>query len=175
MDVQVKNYLNTKNRRDSNSSEKPFAPEKTGEPEGGLGVGIFPGTKWCGLGNDASSYDDLGKFNVTDACCREHDHCPYFIDHFETKYNYQNPYPWTLSHCDCDNKLYGCLKKANTSASDEVGKLFFGLLNVHCFTFQEGEYCAKSHFSGLYCEEKGYGERAVTQTFPHQWGEDILG
>lgn len=51
-----------------------------------------------------------GKFKDTDACCRAHDQCPYFIDHFETKYNFHNPYPWTLSHCDCDNKLYSCLK-----------------------------------------------------------------
>jgi len=35
----------------------------------------YPGTKWCGPGHTAVSYNDLGRFHSTDACCREHDHC----------------------------------------------------------------------------------------------------
>ncbi|KYN34683.1 LIM domain kinase 1 [Trachymyrmex septentrionalis] len=45
---------------------------KNQAPGGGL---IYPGTKWCGPGNVASSYNDLGQHSVEDACCREHDHC----------------------------------------------------------------------------------------------------
>nr|XP_022343356.1 uncharacterized protein LOC111136645 isoform X2 [Crassostrea virginica] len=145
---------------EDNESSMPFSPEKTGQPAGpgASGIGIFPGTKWCGLGNEADTYADLGKFKETDACCRAHDQCPYFIDHFETKYNYHNPYPWTLSHCDCDNKLYSCLKSVNTTASNEVGKLFFGVLSVDCFTFNEGKYCQKEHWSHLFCEKYTSGQ-----------------
>ena len=39
-----------------------------------------------------------------------HNHCPYYIDRFETKFHYYNYHPWTVSHCDCDQQLYQCLK-----------------------------------------------------------------
>lgn len=170
-------YMISGNKRadDDNKSTMPFAPEKTGQPAGpgASGIGIFPGTKWCGLGNKADNYADLGKFKDTDSCCRAHDQCPYFIDHFETKYNFHNPYPWTLSHCDCDNKLYSCLKSVNTTAANEVGKLFFGLLNVNCFTFHNGHYCQQEHWTHLFCEKYATGQRAITQKFSHKWSDTI--
>lgn len=48
------------------------------------------GTKWCGAGNVSEGYDDLGPENETDACCREHDHCPDSIEKFGTKHGLEN-------------------------------------------------------------------------------------
>lgn len=51
---------------------------------------IFLGTKWCGNGNIAEDYNDLGKFAETDACCRDHDHCGDYISAMMTKHNLTN-------------------------------------------------------------------------------------
>lgn len=34
----------------------------------------YPGTRWCGPGNTADDYDDLGAHPEEDKCCRRHDH-----------------------------------------------------------------------------------------------------
>ncbi|XP_046543534.1 uncharacterized protein LOC124253753 [Haliotis rubra] len=65
---------------------------------------IFPGTKWCGDGDIADSYDDLGYDRKTDACCRKHDSCPHIIERFSYKYSYFNYKFHTLSHCHCDDR-----------------------------------------------------------------------
>ncbi|KAJ8312943.1 hypothetical protein KUTeg_010316 [Tegillarca granosa] len=131
---------------DDNLTEVPFSPEETGKPEGPSGsFAIFPGTKWCGYENIAKNESDLGEHRATDSCCRTHDHCPYFIDRWQTKYNYRNPYPWTLSYCGCDNALYNCLK--------------------------EGTYCEERHWSNLWCVKKAKGYKAVAEKFPHTWGD----
>ena len=48
-----------------------------------------PGTKWCGPGNTADGYDDLGPHEDVDKCCREHDHCDN-IAAGESKYGLKN-------------------------------------------------------------------------------------
>ncbi|XP_052802821.1 uncharacterized protein LOC128233010 isoform X1 [Mya arenaria] len=153
----------------------PFKGDfETGAPSGaGSHFAIYPGTKWCGFQNVASNMQDLGVHNQTDACCRTHDHCPFYIDRFETKYHYYNKYPWTVSHCDCDQHLFDCFKKVNNPTSNEVGKLFFGLLDVQCFTFQVGEYCSNesSVLSHLWCS-KTKGMKAVMKQFPHKWADN---
>ena len=63
---------------------------------------IYPGTNWCGTGNTAKNFHDLGENSATDKCCRAHDHCPYVIEGFTTKYNLFNVRFHTLSHCQCD-------------------------------------------------------------------------
>ena len=66
---------------------------------------IYPGTNWCGRGDQAAGgYDDLGENMATDRCCREHDHCPYMIDSFSTNYNYWNYRLHTLTHCSCEER-----------------------------------------------------------------------
>lgn len=54
---------------------------------------FLAGTKWCGVGNIALSYSDLGREREVDKCCREHDHCSDFIKPFRYKYGLFN---WSL-------------------------------------------------------------------------------
>lgn len=65
---------------------------------------IFPGTKWCGKGDLAECYDDLGPDQELDVCCRDHDCCPYMIPPFTSRFNMFNYRFHSLIHCDCDNR-----------------------------------------------------------------------
>lgn len=65
---------------------------------------IFPGTKWCGKGDLAQCYDDLGDDQELDMCCRDHDCCPYVIYPFSTGFNLFNYRFHSLLHCDCDHR-----------------------------------------------------------------------
>lgn len=58
-------------------------------------ISIVSGTKWCGQGNQAENFHDLGSFNETDACCRDHDFCDDIIQSGRTKHNLINPYGTT--------------------------------------------------------------------------------
>ncbi|XP_054010030.1 acidic phospholipase A2 PA4-like, partial [Hylaeus anthracinus] len=100
------------------------------KPGGGL---IYPGTKWCGPGNLATSYDDLGQHRLEDACCREHDHCPITIEPKECMPGICNRSPFTRSHCDCDAKFRRCLQNLNTEVANTLGALFFNVIQVACF------------------------------------------
>lgn len=55
---------------------------------------IFPGTKWCGAGDVASSEEDLGVFSELDKCCRTHDHCEGMLAG-ETKHGLTNDSPFS--------------------------------------------------------------------------------
>lgn len=52
---------------------------------------IFPGTKWCGAGDIATSHTDLGWDKAADTCCRDHDHCPEFMMGNGKAHNLTNP------------------------------------------------------------------------------------
>ncbi|XP_067206912.1 phospholipase A2 hemilipin isoform X1 [Linepithema humile] len=97
---------------------------------GGL---IYPGTKWCGPGNIADSYKELGQHAAEDACCREHDHCSYTIAPQECIHGICNNSPITRSHCDCDAKFRRCLQNLNTEVANTLGALFFNVIQVTCF------------------------------------------
>lgn len=97
---------------------------------------IFPGTKWCGQGNVAENYYDLGIFNETDSCCRDHDFCDDIIQSGKTKHNLINPYRTTRLHCKCDEALRQCFKKVNSMVSNTVGYIFFSLLQTQCFDLE---------------------------------------
>ncbi|KAI1304207.1 Phospholipase A2 [Halotydeus destructor] len=97
------------------------------------GLVIYPGTKWCGAGNIAEDYDDLGYDKMADACCREHDHCNSSISAKETKFNLTNTDSYTKSACECDVKFSDCLKEANTHLGHMIGRTYFNVLQTQCF------------------------------------------
>ncbi|CDQ98408.1 unnamed protein product, partial [Oncorhynchus mykiss] len=113
---------------------------------------IVPGTLWCGSGNKAATYDDLGVFAETDSCCREHDQCQDTILSFETNYGVFNTNIFTLSHCHCDNRFHQCLLGAEDSISDTVGYVFFNLLKMHCFEFSHRLQCSQRNWFGM-CQQ----------------------
>ncbi len=66
---------------------------------------IAPNTKWCGRGQVAGRYNELGGASKADKCCRRHDHCKLNIQSLSTKWHLFNYRPFTISHCSCDMRL----------------------------------------------------------------------
>ncbi|XP_044730991.1 uncharacterized protein LOC123294006 [Chrysoperla carnea] len=94
--------------------------------------GIAPGTKWCGSGDIAVNYHDLGTDANVDKCCRTHDICPVKIAKYATRYTLYNDSPFTRSYCQCDDMLYSCLKQANSTSGQLFGNIFFNLVQTTC-------------------------------------------
>ncbi|XP_043264352.1 uncharacterized protein LOC122404466 isoform X1 [Colletes gigas] len=94
--------------------------------------GILPGTKWCGTGDIAENYHDLGHEVEIDRCCRTHDLCPVKVRAQRTRYNLTNYSLYTKSHCVCDEALYKCLKAANHPTANIMGHIYFNLVKVSC-------------------------------------------
>ncbi|XP_028175053.1 uncharacterized protein LOC114363513 [Ostrinia furnacalis] len=104
--------------------------------------GIIPGTKWCGTGDIAADYHDLGADRRLDRCCRTHDLCPTKVRAFSQRYNLTNNSLYSKSHCTCDDMLFDCLKATNTSASHLMGHIYFNLVQVPCLE----DFPAGRHF-----------------------------
>ncbi|EDV45831.1 uncharacterized protein LOC6551099 isoform X3 [Drosophila erecta] len=118
------------------------------EFRGGLGF-IYPGTKWCGPGTAATSYDDLGAHAREDRCCREHDMCPDVLNVGECRRGLCNRGTFTRSHCDCDARFRRCLQAANTETANTLGAIFYNVVQVTCF--QERSPCsAHQRFEDFY-------------------------
>ncbi|TRY90199.1 hypothetical protein DNTS_013041 [Danionella cerebrum] len=110
---------------------------------------MIPGTLWCGSGNKAEAFSDLGVFEETDKCCREHDHCEQTIPSFSFDHGVFNTNIFTLSHCDCDHKFRRCLLGVNNTMSNLVGYGYFNLLKMRCFEFSSRMQCAKRTWWGM--------------------------
>lgn len=67
-----------------------------------------------------------------DRCCRDHDICPVKIRAYQSRYNLTNNSIYTKSHCICDDLLFDCLKKTNTSTAQLMGTIYFNLVQVPC-------------------------------------------
>lgn len=112
--------------------------DKINPNQGGF---IYPGTKWCGPGNIAKSWDDLGPNTDEDKCCRAHDNCPQSLKSGECRPGICNNSPFTRSHCDCDAELRKCLQTINTDVSNTIGAIFFNVIQVTCI--KERRPCSK--------------------------------
>ncbi|XP_028275849.1 uncharacterized protein proca1 [Parambassis ranga] len=130
----------------------------------------YPGTLWCGAGNMADTYDQLGEFADTDSCCRTHDHCSHVIHAFSTNYGYTNFKWYPICHCDCDNAMKACLRKVNDTSSRVVGQAFFNVIGVPCFELAYEEQCAERHWYGM-CKRYEKLPLAVMQNaVPYDFG-----
>lgn len=103
--------------------------------------GLLPGTKWCGLGDMASSYNDLGPKHRIDICCRAHDHCPIRLKPFRNDYGVLNIGLYTKSHCDCDADFYRCLREAHSRTADMLGNLYFNVMKLQCMREERMKIC----------------------------------
>ncbi|XP_078404038.1 uncharacterized protein LOC144684282 [Cetorhinus maximus] len=134
----------------------------------------YPGTLWCGAGNNADSYDHLGEFSETDKCCREHDHCEHVIYPFAYSYGHRNFRLHTLSHCDCDTKLKQCLRRVNDMSSRVVGQAFFNVLEVPCFDLVYEEQCVERYWYG-WCKKYDRVQIAVPrESGLYDYGGDLV-
>jgi len=101
--------------------------------------GIVPNTLWCGLGDRASNYSQLGSEYMVDSCCRAHDHCPIRLKPFAADYGLINWSMSTRSHCDCDLDFNDCLKQVNSKLSNVIKALYFRLVGSQCiYTLEAG-------------------------------------
>lgn len=94
--------------------------------------GVVPNTLWCGLGDRASNYSELGPEYKVDACCRAHDHCPIRLKPFATDYGLVNWSMSTRSHCDCDIDFNNCLTAVNSTLSNVIRVLYFRFVGLQC-------------------------------------------
>uniref|UniRef100_A0A1A7WAQ9 phospholipase A2 n=1 Tax=Iconisemion striatum TaxID=60296 RepID=A0A1A7WAQ9_9TELE len=130
----------------------------------------YPGTLWCGAGNMADNFNQLGEFAETDSCCRTHDHCPNVIHAFSSNYGYTN-FKWhSICHCDCDEALKACLRKVNDTSSRVVGQAFFNVIGVPCFEFVHEERCAERHWYGLCKRYDKLPIAVVREAVPYDYG-----
>ncbi|KAG4070106.1 hypothetical protein HA402_013349 [Bradysia odoriphaga] len=120
---------------------------------------IAPNTKWCGRGQSAGRYNELGGASKADKCCRRHDHCKMNIQAMSTKWHLFNYRPFTISHCSCDMRFRTCLKMADSSDATMVGKLFFNIVQTKCFVLKPERICKKRSWWGK-CEKKVVRKRA---------------
>uniref|UniRef100_A0A8C5N0F7 phospholipase A2 n=1 Tax=Leptobrachium leishanense TaxID=445787 RepID=A0A8C5N0F7_9ANUR len=141
----------------------------------------YPGTLWCGSGNTAESFEDLGEHRETDTCCRTHDQCEHVIHPFSYNYGYRNLRWHTISHCECDNKFKECLRRVNDTVSRVVGQTFFNIIQVQCFEFTYKDLCLERYWYGwckTYTKEKvaepkdsglyDYGGKLIDQVYKEE-------
>jgi hypothetical protein len=127
-------YQSDQPANDSESSQKGMFSASS------LLSGIIPGTKWCGTGDIAKDYYDLGEDKNIDRCCRTHDLCPQKVRPYQSRYRLNNNSIYTKSHCHCDDLFFECLKRTNTSAAQVMGSIYFNIVKVPCIEETKNGY-----------------------------------
>ncbi|XP_071442693.1 uncharacterized protein [Hetaerina americana] len=131
----------------SSSSQDEMTTRSTGGMSAlTLFQGIMPGTKWCGTGDLAETYYDLGPDVALDVCCRTHDLCPIKIRAFTSRFNLTNYSIYSKSHCNCDEMFYNCLKRIGNQNSMIIGNFYFNLLRIPCVDGVPGNVNSKHAF-----------------------------
>ncbi|XP_050037143.2 phospholipase A2-like isoform X1 [Dermacentor andersoni] len=105
------------------------------------GILAFPGTKWCGAGNVARNYTDLGEAPDADVCCRDHDFATESIPPHMSSHGLQNQYLYTMTSCTADKLFFNCLAKATSVTALSVGVTYFDILRTKCYKFGHPTKC----------------------------------
>ncbi|KAH8237412.1 hypothetical protein KR038_011265 [Drosophila bunnanda] len=95
---------------------------------------VIPGTKWCGPGNIANSYDDLGTEQELDMCCRAHDNCKESIPPEQEAHDLKNNGMFPIFSCACETAFRNCLTALANYHSLAVGRMYFNSQKV-CFAY----------------------------------------
>ncbi|XP_064472141.1 uncharacterized protein LOC135386262 [Ornithodoros turicata] len=125
---------------------------------------IYPGTKWCGAGNISTNATKYGTGESTDKCCEKHDMATDYMlaEGYHEKSRLKNPYPYTITNCSDDMKLFNCLYEDNSSLSYEFGQVFFDAVHVPCFAHTYPIECIRHTGNWLFgykCEEYGINNK----------------
>ncbi|XP_030375269.1 phospholipase A2 large subunit [Scaptodrosophila lebanonensis] len=133
----------------------------------GLGFGItVPGTKWCGPGNIADSYDDLGTEVELDMCCRAHDHCTERISPQKQLYGLSNDRMFPIFSCNCEAIFRNCLTSLHNMESAALGRIYFSSTPV-CFAHGHPVVSCQEHQWDSF--QKRCVSYLVDETRPKQW------
>ncbi|XP_075169876.1 secretory Phospholipase A2 [Haematobia irritans] len=108
-----------------------------------------PGTKWCGPGNTASHFNDLGKHSSTDSCCREHDHCETIIEGSNSLFGISNTGMFPIMKCSCEQTFLNCLQAVNSAISNTLGHIYFGATH-RCVAFGHPIVSCKKYMEGTF-------------------------
>ncbi|XP_062590824.1 phospholipase A2-like [Saccostrea cucullata] len=93
----------------------------------------YPGTKWCGVGNEATRYEDLGTIEDVDRCCRDHDFCNVKIEAGKSDYGLKNDGFFTIVSCECERAFYDCLSAVpRYPHAAIIGFVYFDLFSPKC-------------------------------------------
>lgn len=130
---------------------------------------IYPGTKWCGAGNIAKNYSDLGTAINVDICCRDHDHSEDNIPAFGTSHGIENSRFYTMTNCADDKKFFSCLVDAGDVVASSVGILYFDVLKTKCFKYGHPTTCTKHNPFRVLLLQPPCQELVEDKSQPKKW------